>query len=131
MAVKVLAVDDELEILRLIKVKLEMSGFEVVTARDGEEGVRIALAEKPDVVLLDLAMPKMGGYAAAQRIKAEVTPKPIILMLTGQAPEAKAASASTGSADGYIAKPFSPRELVAQINVALIKAGKSPNGAVG
>ena len=131
MTIKVLAVDDEPNILRLIEVKLEMSGFEVVTARDGEEGVRIALAEKPDVVLLDLAMPKMGGYAAAQRIKAEVTPKPIILMLTGQAPEAETASASTGNADGYIAKPFSPRELVARINAALIEAGRSPNSVGG
>jgi len=131
MTIKVLAVDDEPNILRLIEVKLEMSGFEVVTARDGEEGVRIALAEKPDVVLLDLAMPKIGGYAAAQRIKAEVTPKPIILMLTGQAPEAETASASTGNADGYIAKPFSPRELVARINAALIEAGRSPSSVGG
>jgi two-component system alkaline phosphatase synthesis response regulator PhoP len=131
MAVKILAVDDEPEILRLVKVKLEMSGFEVVTARDGEEGVRIALAEKPDIVLLDLTMPKLGGYAAAQRIKAEVTPQPIILMLTGRAPGAEVTSAMISSVDGYIAKPFSPRELVAEINVALTKAGKSPDSAVG
>ena len=131
MAVKVLAVDDEPNILRLIEIKLEMAGFEVMTARDGEEGVRMALAEKPDVVLLDLTMPKLGGHAAARRIKAEVTPKPIILMLTGRAPEAEVTSALVSSVDGYIAKPFSPRELVTQIDVALIKAGKSPNGAVG
>ncbi len=131
MTVKVLAVDDEPEILRIVEIKLEMSGFEVVTARDGEEGVRLALAEKPDVVLLDLTMPKLGGYAAAQRIKAGVTPQPIILLLTGQAPEAELMSALASGADGYIMKPFSPRELEAQINVALIKAGRSPNSAAG
>ena len=131
MTIKVLAVDDEPDILHLIEVKLEMSGFEVMTACDGEEGVRLALAEKPDVVLLDLTMPKLGGFAAAQRIKAEVTPQPIILMLTGQAPEAELMSALASDADGYIMKPFFPRELVAQINVALIKAGRSPNSAAG
>ena len=131
MKVKVLAVDDEPDILRLIEIKLETAGFEVMTARDGEEGVRMALAENPDVVLLDLTMPKLGGHAAARRIKAEVTPKPIILMLTGQAPGAEVASALTSSVDGYITKPFSPRELVARINAALIEAGKSPDSAVG
>ncbi len=131
MTVKVLVVDDEPGILRLVEAKLEMSGFEVVTAGDGEEGVRMALAEKPDVVLLDLTMPKLGGYAAAQRIKAEMTPQPIILILTGQVLEAEVTSALTGGADGYIMKPFSPRELVAQIDAALIKAGRPPSGAVG
>lgn len=124
MAIKVLAVDDEQDILRLVEIKLKKAGFEVVTARDGEEGMRKALTEKPDVVLLDVMMPKMDGYTAARRIKDEVKPVPIVLMLTARGQEADMLRGIKEGADDYVVKPFAPRELIARINVALIKAGK-------
>ena len=124
MAIKVLAVDDEQDILRLVEIKLKKAGFDVVTAQDGEEGLRKALSEKPDVVLLDVMMPKMDGYAAARRIKGEVRPAPIVLMLTARGQEADVLRGIKEGADDYIVKPFAPRELIARINVALIKAGK-------
>jgi DNA-binding response OmpR family regulator len=124
MAIKVLAVDDEPDILRLVEIKLKKAGFAVVTARDGEEGVRKAHAEKPDVVLLDVMMPKMDGYTAAQKIKAEVKPAPIVIMLTAKGQEADVVRGISGGADDYIVKPFAPRELIARLNVALIKTGK-------
>jgi two-component system, OmpR family, alkaline phosphatase synthesis response regulator PhoP len=124
MAIKVLAVDDEQDILRLVEIKLKKAGFDVVTAQDGEEGVRKALTEKPDVVLLDVMMPKMDGYAAARKIKDTVRPTPIVLMLTARGQEADILRGIKEGADDYVVKPFAPRELVARINVALIKAGK-------
>ena len=124
MAIKVLAVDDEQDILRLVEIKLKKAGFEVVTAQDGEEGLRKAQSEKPDVVLLDVMMPKMDGYTAARRIKDGIKPAPIVLMLTARGQEADMLRGIKEGADDYIVKPFAPRELIARINVALVKAGK-------
>jgi DNA-binding response OmpR family regulator len=69
-------------------------------------------------------MPKMDGYTAAAKIKAEVSPAPIVIMLTAKGAEADVVEGLTGGADDYIVKPFAPRELIARVNVALIKAGK-------
>jgi two-component system alkaline phosphatase synthesis response regulator PhoP len=131
MSIRVLAVDDEPSILQLVEIKLKKAGFEVLTARDGEEGLNKALAENPDVVLLDVMMPKMDGYTAASRIKAEMRPAPLVIMLTAKGQEADVVKGLSGGADDYIIKPFAPRELIARINVALIKAGKPAVAAQG
>jgi two-component system alkaline phosphatase synthesis response regulator PhoP len=125
-SIRVLAVDDEPDVLRLVEIKLKKAGFEVLTARDGEEGLNKAIAENPDVVLMDVMMPKMDGYTAASKIKEQMQPAPLVLMLTAKGQEADVVKGLTGGADDYIVKPFSPRELIARINVALIKAGKPP-----
>ena len=124
MSIRVLAVDDEPAILRLVEIKLKKAGFEVLTARDGEEGLAKAIEERPDVVLLDVMMPRMDGFTAAGKIKEQVQPAPLILMLTAKGQEADVVKGLSGGADDYIIKPFAPRELIARINVALIKAGK-------
>jgi len=124
MTIKILAVDDEDDVRRLIQIKLKKEGFNVLTAANGLEGFEMARDEHPDVVLLDVMMPKMDGYTAAAKIKAEVSPAPIIIMLTARGSEADVMEGLTGGADDYIVKPFAPRELIARINVALIKAGK-------
>ncbi|HZO27921.1 MAG TPA: response regulator [Chloroflexota bacterium] len=124
MSVKILAVDDEDDVRRLIQIKLKKEGFEVLTAVNGLEGFEKARDEHPDVVLLDVMMPKMDGYTAAAKIKAEVSPAPIVIMLTARGAEADVVEGLTGGADDYIVKPFAPRELIARVNVALIKAGK-------
>ena len=124
MSIKILAVDDEDDVRRLIQIKLKKEGFNVLTAANGLEGFEMARDEHPDVVLLDVMMPKMDGYTAAAKIKAEVSPAPIIIMLTARGSEADVMEGLTGGADDYIVKPFAPRELIARINVALIKAGK-------
>jgi DNA-binding response OmpR family regulator len=115
----------------LVEIKLKKAGFEVLTARDGQEGLEQAIAERPDVVLLDVMMPRMDGYTAAGRIKAEVQPPPLILMLTAKGQESDVVRGIAGGADDYIIKPFAPRELIARINVALIKAGKQPVETAG
>lgn len=126
MSVKVLAVDDEDDVRRLIEIKLKKAGFEVITATNGEEGLEKCLAEQPDVVIMDWMMPKMDGPTATARIKAECDPAPIVLMLTAKGAETDVIQGLVGGADDYIVKPFAPRELIARVNVALVKAGKQP-----
>lgn len=126
MSIKVLAVDDEDDVRRLIQVKLKKAGFEVVTATNGEEAVAKCKAEKPDVVIMDWMMPKMDGPTATIKIKSECRPAPIILMLTAKGTEANIIQGLAGGADDYIIKPFAPRELIARVNVALVRAGKPP-----
>ena len=128
MTTRILAVDDEPDVLRLVEIKLKKAGFEVLTARDGQEGLDTAIAERPDVVLLDVMMPRMDGFTAAGRIKAEIDPPPLDIMLTAKGQEGDVIAGLSGGADDYIIKPFAPRELIARINVALIKAGKQPVG---
>jgi len=124
MPIRILAVDDEADVLRLIKIKLGKAGFDVLTARDGEEAVATAVAEHPDVILMDVRMPRMDGFTAVGLIKEQVQPAPLILMLTAEGQEADVIKGLGAGADDYLVKPFAPRELIARINVALIKAGK-------
>lgn len=126
MTIKVLVVDDEDDVRRLIQTKLKKAGFEVVTAINGEEGVNTCKQEKPDVVIMDWMMPRMDGPTATAKIKAECDPKPLVLMLTAKGTEQDVIEGLSGGADDYIVKPFAPRELIARVNVALIKAGKQP-----
>jgi two-component system alkaline phosphatase synthesis response regulator PhoP len=126
MPIKVLAVDDEDDVRRLIETKLKKAGFDVITAVNGEEGVEKTKAEKPDVVIMDWMMPKMDGRTAVGKIKAECHPAPIVLMLTAKGTESDVVEGLVGGADDYIVKPFAPRELIARVNVALVKAGKQP-----
>jgi len=126
MAIKVLAVDDEDDVRRLVQIKLKKAGFEVITAVNGEEGLAKCLAERPDVVIMDWMMPLMDGPTATARIKAECDPAPIVLMLTAKGEQTDVVEGLVGGADDYIIKPFAPRELIARVNVALVKAGKQP-----
>jgi DNA-binding response OmpR family regulator len=128
MAIRVLVVDDEADILRLIEIKLRKSGFEVFTARDGQEGLEKALAEKPDLLLLDVMMPRKDGYTVVAEIKEKFGDEsPIMILLTAKGQEADVVKGLTSGADDYIIKPFSPRELLARINVILIKKGMHIN----
>lgn len=124
MAIKILTVDDEADIRRLIQIKLKKAGFEVVTAVDGEEGVEKAKAENPDLILMDVMMPKMDGITAVKKIKMEMDPAPLVMMLTAKGTEDDVMQGLVGGADDYIIKPFAPRELIARVKVALIKAGR-------
>lgn len=124
MSIRILAVDDEADVLKLIQIKLRKAGFEVLTARDGEEGVSTAMAEHPDVILMDVRMPRMDGFTAVGKIREQVHPAPLILMLTAEGQESDVIRGLGAGAEDYIVKPFAPRELIARINVALIKAGK-------
>jgi len=124
MTIKILTVDDEPDVRRLIEIKLKKEGFEVITAVDGEEGVEKAKSEQPDLILMDVMMPKMDGFTAVEKIKAEIDPAPLVMMLTAKGTEDDVMQGLVGGADDYITKPFAPRELVARVKVVLIKAGR-------
>jgi two-component system alkaline phosphatase synthesis response regulator PhoP len=124
MPTKVLAVDDAPDVRRLIEIKLKKEGFEVLTAVDGQDGLEQALSAKPDVVLMDVMMPKMDGFTAVRAIKAQADPAPVILMLTAEGKESDVMQGLAGGADDYLVKPFAPRELISRIKLAMSRAGR-------
>ncbi|MCI0423697.1 MAG: response regulator transcription factor [Acidobacteria bacterium] len=126
MGFRVLAVDDEPDVLGLVQTKLQKAGFDVVTATNGQEAVERAVTDKPDLIIMDVMMPKLDGLSACTRIKQEMgEAAPIIILLTARGQEADVLEGLGCGADDYMVKPFAPRELVARVNVALMKAGKS------
>ena len=113
----VLAVDDETGILRLIKLELAEQGLRVVTANRGEEALRLAEEQRPDLVLLDIIMPEMTGLEVMRRLR-EQSNAPIILVTAKDSDSDKVRGLELG-ADDYIVKPFSPEELGARIRAVL------------
>ena len=114
MAQTVLIVDDEKNIVNIIAFNLKKEGYEVLTAGDGEEAVAIADEKNPDLILLDIMMPKMDGYEACRKIR-EKHNMPII-MLTARAEELDKVLGLEMGADDYVTKPFVPLELLARVN---------------
>jgi DNA-binding response OmpR family regulator len=117
MAELILVVEDEEPVQEAIVTALESSGFEVITASDGEEGLQHLQAERPDLVLLDLMLPKIGGMDVCTAIR-EQSEVPII-MLTGLSAEDDRVEGLTRGADDYITKPFRARELTARVRAVL------------
>lgn len=117
MGKKVLIVDDEKNIVSIIAFNLKKEGYEVLTANDGEEGVRLTFEENPDLILLDIMMPKMDGYEACKKIR-ERSQTPII-MLTARAEEVDKVLGLELGADDYVTKPFGVRELMARVKANL------------
>ena len=116
---KILIVDDEKNIADIIAFNLKKEGYQVIKAGDGEEGVKMALEENPDLILLDIMMPKMDGYEACKKIR-EKKNTPII-MLTARAEEVDKVLGLELGADDYVTKPFGVRELMARIKANLRK----------
>jgi DNA-binding response OmpR family regulator len=117
MSQKILLVDDEPEILDICRDYLKASAFDVVTAKDGAQGLAAARREKPDLIVLDWMMPEMDGIDVCRAIRRE-SDVPII-MLTARVEEIDKLIGLEIGADDYITKPFSPRELVARVKVVL------------
>lgn len=117
MAQRILVVEDELEIVRVVRAYLERSGYEVIVARDGREGLRRAQQESPNLVVLDLNLPVVDGLDVCRALRRE-SDLPII-MVTARAEEADKLIGLELGADDYVTKPFSPRELVARVRAVL------------
>ena len=115
----ILIVDDEKNIVDIIAFNLKKEGYEVLKAMDGLEGVRLALEMNPDLILLDIMMPKMDGYEACKKIR-EKKNTPII-MLTARAEEVDKVLGLELGADDYVTKPFGIRELMARVKANLRK----------
>ncbi|MFC2051393.1 response regulator transcription factor [Chloroflexota bacterium] len=122
-----LVVDDEPAFLRLVKQVLTQQGFEVFTASDGQEALRILYARKPDLVLLDVVMPGMDGWQTCQRIR-EISDVPIIILTGEQKSEEDIVSGLDYGADEYLFKPVGNKELVARVRAVLRRGELPPSG---
>lgn len=117
MANKVLVIDDEKPISDIIKFNLEKEGYEVVAAFDGEEGLEKVESDQPDLIILDLMLPKIDGLEVAKRVRAKYS-TPIIMVTAKDSELDKVLGLELG-ADDYVTKPFSNRELVARVKANL------------
>jgi two-component system response regulator VicR len=113
-------VDDEKSIVDIITYNLNKEGYEVIQAYDGEAGLLLALRENPELILLDIMMPKLDGFEVCQRLR-EVSQTPII-MLTARAEEVDKVLGLEMGADDYVTKPFGVRELMARVKANLRKS---------
>jgi DNA-binding response OmpR family regulator len=117
MSQKILVVDDELDIVKVVRAYLEQSGFRVITASDGEQALAMFRHEQPDLIVLDLNLPKLDGLDVCRAIRRD-SHVPII-MLTARVEETDRLIGLEIGADDYIVKPFSPREVVARVRTVL------------
>ena len=125
----ILIVDDEKQLVSLVKLHMEMAGYEVLSAKDGEEALEIVRKESPDLIILDLMIPKIDGWEVCRRIRAEskVGNIPIIMLSARTETEDKLKGYECGT-DDYVTKPFSPRELVARVKRVLARAENGSSG---
>ena len=121
MGKKILVVDDEKKIVRLVRAYLEQAGFSVVAAYDGQEALTAFRHEKPSLVVLDLMLPGINGLDVCRILRKESNVP--IIMLTARVEEADRLVGLELGADDYVVKPFSPRELVARVRAVLRRAG--------
>jgi two-component system alkaline phosphatase synthesis response regulator PhoP len=125
---KILVVDDEPSITKLVSAYLKPEGYEVYTAADGNAGLKAARAFKPDLIVLDIMLPGMDGIELLSRLRRESDV--YVIMLTAKTEETDKVVGLSIGADDYVTKPFSPRELVARVKAALrrIETGSGPGG---
>lgn len=123
MSKTIMVVDDERRLVSLVESYLTQEGYRVVSATNGREALPIASREKPDLIILDLMMPEMDGYAfMREHRKQQDTP---IILLTARVDDDERVIGLESGADDYITKPFRPRELVARVRAVLRRAGKT------
>src|SRR3954447_11559411 len=126
----VLVIDDEKDLLELVRYNLEKEHLDVITASDGQSGLEIGLKHKPDVVVLDLMMPGMTGLEVCKQLRADARMSRVpIIMLTAKAGETDKIVGLEMGADDYITKPFSVRELLARVRVVLRRSSQRDDGA--
>jgi pilus assembly protein CpaE len=138
MAAKILVVDDDPNVQRLLSYTLKQEGYEVIVAADGAEGIRLWGAEAPALILLDVMLPKLDGYQVATRVRAEEVDTHVpIIMLTAEAEVEQKIRGLRAGADDYLVKPFHPAELLARIKSLLARfaprdlmVGRPPLGRV-
>lgn len=117
MAKKILVVDDEEEMVAAVQARLEANGYDVITAFDGEEGLNRARAERPDLVILDLMLPKMDGYQVCATLKHDERYRqiPVLLFTARAGEEVERIGVTDCGANGYMTKPFEPKALLAKL----------------
>jgi two-component system alkaline phosphatase synthesis response regulator PhoP len=117
---KILVVDDEVYIVHILDFSLGMEGYEVVTALDGEEALAKVKKEQPDLIVLDIMMPKLDGYETCRILKSDPETQQIpVILLSAKGRNVDQQMGFQVGADDYITKPFSPRKLVERIKLIL------------
>ena len=116
MSKRILVVEDQDDNMQILRDLLDSVGYEIIEARDGAEGVKVAKAERPDLILMDIQLPVLDGYEATRQIKAdpELRTTPIIVV-TSYALSGDEDKAREAGCDDYVPKPYSPRQLLAKI----------------
>lgn len=124
MPAKILLVDDEKNILELVRYNLEREGYRVLTAMDGDAAIELARAELPDLIVLDVMLPGISGLEVCRNLLADSSTRNIpVIMLSARAGEVDRVLGLEIGADDYVTKPFSPRELVARVKARLRRTG--------
>jgi DNA-binding response OmpR family regulator len=117
---KILVVDDEQDLVAIVKMRLEANNYEVLAAYDGQEGLDKARKENPDLIILDLMLPKMDGYKVCGLLKKDTRYSKVpIIMFTARAQESDKTLGGEVGADAYITKPFEPQVLLTKIKELL------------
>jgi two-component system alkaline phosphatase synthesis response regulator PhoP len=120
----ILVVDDDREVVRLMRAYLEQAGYEVLAAYDGETAIHILRREKPDLLLLDLVLPDRDGYDITRLVRADPALAPVpIIMLTARVEDTDKIVGLEIGADDYVTKPYNPREVVARVRARLRNHG--------
>jgi len=123
---RILVVDDEIYIVHILDFSLGMEGYEVLTALDGEQALERLKSDKPDLIVLDIMMPKVDGYEVCRAIKGDPATQHIpVILLSAKGRNVDQKMGFDVGADDYITKPFSPRKLVERINALLGQAVSS------
>jgi len=125
----ILVIDDEKDLIELVRYNLEKEGYDVIAATDGQTGLDVATKHRPDLVVLDLMMPGIDGLQVCQKLRADqkVGRTPVI-MLTAKATEADRIVGLELGADDYITKPFSPSELIARVRAVIRRSKPDTTG---
>lgn len=122
---KILIAEDERDIRDLIAFTLRFAGYEVVAASNGEEAVQLALQEIPDLIMMDVRMPRMTGYEACEKIKQEPSLKQIpVVFLSAKGQESEIRTGLDAGAAEYLLKPFAPDQLTERVRALLAQIGK-------
>ena len=127
---RILIVDDEADLVAVLRVGLEIEGFDVIEASDGEEGLRLARDKKPSLMLLDLMLPKLDGYKVCRMLKLDERFRHIpIIILSARAQDEDRRLALEMGADQYLTKPYEVKELIQHIRQRLRMPTSDANGA--
>ena len=116
MTKRILVVEDQPDNLQILRDLLTSEGYQIIEAQDGEEGIRAAAAERPDLILMDIQLPRLDGYEATRRIKADPALRAIpIIVVTSYSLSGDEAKARAAGCDDFVPKPYSRRQLMAKI----------------
>jgi two-component system cell cycle response regulator DivK len=121
---RILVVEDQEDNRRIVRDLLTATGYELIEAQDGEAGIRLAKEQRPDLILMDIQLPVLDGYEATRRIKADPELRAVpIVVVTSYALSGDEQKAIAAGCDAYVAKPFSPRQLLATVRKLLGETG--------